>query len=110
MYISKKEYGGECLEMAVEPDTNLTDFGIGKQVAVTANGTVKSVSAPYKGTDYDKPWNYEENKGKERPTKIYPGRISIDLEGKPTMEATTAPSGIADLTAMMDSDEGGDDY
>jgi len=110
MYISKKEYGGECLEMAVEPETNLSDFGIGKQVQVTANGTIKSVRAPYKGTDYDSPWDYEKDKGKTRPTKTFPGRVEIDLEGKPNMAATTAPSGIADLTAMIDSDEGGDDY
>jgi hypothetical protein len=110
MYISKKEYGGECLEMAVEPDTNLSDFGIGKQVQVTANGSVKSVRAPYEGTDYEAPWDYKEAGDKPRPTKIFPGRIEIDLEGKPNMAATTAPSGIADLTAMMDADEGGDDY
>ncbi len=106
MYISKKEYGGECLEMAVEPDTNLEDFGIGKQVEVTAVGTVKSVRAPYKGPDYDQPWDYEkEKKGAKRPMKVHPGRIEIDLEGKPTMAASSKPSGIADLTAMMDSDD-----
>lgn len=106
MYISKREYGGECLEMAVEPEHNLADFGIGKQVEVTARGTVKSVRAPYKGPDYDISWDYEnEKKGKKRPTKIHPGRIEIDLEGKPSMTATTKPSGIADLTAMMDADD-----
>lgn len=111
MYVRKKEYGGECLEMGVEPDTDISKFGIGSQVQVTAVGTVSSVRAPYRGTDYDKPWDYEKNKGKERPTKIFPGRIEIDLEGKPNMtQAPGKPSGIADLTAMMDADEAGDDY
>ncbi len=105
MYISKREYGGECLEMGVDQGTDLTEFGIGKQVQVTAVGTIKSVRAPYKGPDYDKPWDYEANKGKERPTKIHPGRVEIDLEGKPSLSASTKPSGIADLTAMMDSDD-----
>lgn len=110
MYISKREYGGECLEMGVDEKTNLTEFGIGKQVQVVATGTIKSVRAPYKGPDYDAPWDYEKNKGKERPTKVHPGRVEIDLEGKPTMSASSKPSGITDLTAMMDADEAGDDY
>jgi len=106
MYISKKEYGGECLELAVEPEYDITDYGIGKQVQVVAVGTVKSARAPYRGTDYDKPWDYEKNKGKERPTKTYPGRLEIDLEGKPSISnAPAKQSGIADLTAMMTADE-----
>jgi hypothetical protein len=49
MYISKKEYGEECLELAVEPEYDITDYGIGKQVQVVAVGTVKSARAPYRG-------------------------------------------------------------
>lgn len=112
MYISKKEYGGECLDLSVEPDIDIGDFGIGKKVQVIATGTVKSARAPYQGTDYDTPWDYEKNKGKERPTKVYPGRLEIDLEGSPALSAKqdSAPSGIDDLTAMMDADEVGSDY
>jgi hypothetical protein len=106
MYISKRDYGGECLSMGVDEGTDLSNFGIGKQVRVEAIGTVKSVRAPYIGTDYDKPWDYESNKGKDRPTKVHPGTVEIDLEGKPTMsDAPGKPSGIADLTAMLDSDD-----
>jgi hypothetical protein len=106
MYIRKKEYGGECLEMGVDPGTDISQFGIGSQVQVTAIGTVSSVRAPYKGPDYDTPWDYsEEKKGKKRPTKVHPGRIEIDLEGKPNMAQSAKPSGIADLTAMMDAEE-----
>jgi len=105
MYVRKKEYGGECLEMGVDPGVDISQFGIGSQVEVKAAGTVSSVRAPYKGTDYDIPWDYEKNKGKDRPIKVHPGRIEIDLEGKPNMSASTKPSGIADLTAMMDADD-----
>ncbi len=108
MYISKKEYGGECLDISVDPDMDITEYGIGTQVTVTATGVVKSARAPYKGEDYSEPYDSK----KPRKMKTHPGRLEIDLEGKPSLSATPKPvvSGIANLTAMMDADEAGDDY
>lgn len=102
MYISKRDFGGECLDLSVEPEMDITKYGIGKKVQVVAVGVVKSARAPYKGEDYDQPYK----EGKKRPIKTYPGRLEIDLEGKPEVsDAPQVESGIYDLTKMMDADD-----